>query len=134
MPVTRAPRVATWVTPGVALAVALALAVLGALAARAATAPAPVPARADTTRAGSSHADSTHADSSHARAVPAAAPADSLHAHADSTRADSLARLEPHTPGPPSGTPPPLKTRTKRGGPYNVVADRLEGGRTAAEG
>ncbi|MEP7028508.1 MAG: putative LPS assembly protein LptD, partial [Candidatus Eisenbacteria bacterium] len=52
-----------------------------------------------------------------------------------SGRADS-ARIvpEPNYGAPPSGSPPPLKTRTRRGGPYNVVADRLEGGRTAAEG
>jgi lipopolysaccharide assembly outer membrane protein LptD (OstA) len=38
----------------------------------------------------------------------------------------------------PSVPPAPLRTRTapreRRGGPYNVVADRLEGGRTALEG
>src|SRR5687767_13446143 len=28
----------------------------------------------------------------------------------------------------------PVRTRTRRGGPYNVVADRLEGGRSTTEG
>ncbi len=56
-------------------------------------------------------------------------------ARADSARTDSVRiRPEPSYGAPPSGTPPPLKTRTRRGGPYNVVADRLEGGRTDAEG
>ena len=58
-----------------------------------------------------------------------------LPAPPDSAALDSARRAsEPPTVAPPSGTPPPLRTRTQRGGPYNVVADRLEGGRTAAEG
>jgi len=59
-----------------------------------------------------------------------------LQVHADSTHADTTrAKAEPGgTAGPPSGKAPLLRTRTRRGGPYNVVADRLEGGRTAQDG
>lgn len=50
----------------------------------------------------------------------------------DSTARDSVARI---VSAPGEAVPPqPLRTRSRRGGPYNVVADRLEGGRSASEG
>jgi lipopolysaccharide assembly outer membrane protein LptD (OstA) len=68
-------------------------------------------------------------------AADSASRADSL-ARADSARAGSASAdtADAASPAPPA----PLRTRTapraRRGGPYTVVADRLEGGRTALEG
>ncbi|MGH7726381.1 MAG: LPS export ABC transporter periplasmic protein LptC, partial [Candidatus Eiseniibacteriota bacterium] len=83
---------------------------------------------APSTRADSMRADSVRADSARARADTT---------HADSTAAPPAppARSAPIFGPPPEGAPPPpLRTRSRRGGPYNVVADRLEGGRSATEG
>ena len=63
-----------------------------------------------------------------------ASPATPDSARSRAPASDSTIVPEPSYGTPPSGMPPPLRTRTRRGGPYNVVADRLEGGRTAEEG
>lgn len=52
---------------------------------------------------------------------------------AESVGVDSIA-APPVPPVPPFAPVKPLQTKPRRGGPYTVVADRLEGGRTALEG
>src|SRR5205814_1622498 len=78
-------------------------------------------------------------------ACPARALADPPRAPADTARAVAPAEssaVSPARPAPSTATtasppsPRPIRTSTsaRRGGPYNVVADQLEGGRTPAEG
>ncbi len=127
MPVRR-----TRTVPGPALLTMIAL--CGALALPATPAVAQPPSgpgtRTDSTVADSTLVDSTATDSTATEATGAKSTA------ADSALAPDASRAgrTPIFGAPPEAAPPrPLRTKTRRGGPYTVVADRLEGGRSPVE-
>jgi len=119
-------------------ALAIAIATPPRATAQVAIPAAPDTARADTTAAPDSARTLAPPDTARAGAAPdttrASAPADSTRpAPADSVRLDPFGR-PPFVPAVPAAAAGPIRTQSRRGSPYTVVADRLEGGRNTVEG